>query len=353
MVERVLNESAVQETRCLNRDFPEVTIMVLNYNGKEHIDRCLDSIFKMDYPQFNVVVIDNASNDGSVDFVKERYPQVKTLEYPKNHGFAKAYNIALQETRSQFVVLINNDVIVEPEWLSRLMPYIANDKDISAVTPKMLFVQNRKVINAAGGTCDIYGSGWNRGNGEVDSGQYERVEEVFYANGAAIVISRKAWEDVGSFDEDYFLYGEDLDWCWRARLKGYRILYVPSSRIYHKWHASSGEMIPFLERHWLTTAFKNYDSKTLAKLGPKLLALKTLTGVWLLLNGRSIREKLAVFDGFFWNLNELRKTWKKRLSVQASRKIDDEEIQRHMYNGSLELSLGLKKVRHPITKECA
>lgn len=353
MVESILSEPTFQEAECRNMDFPEVTIAVLNYNGKKHIHRCLDSIFKMDYPRFKVIVIDNASSDGSLDSVKERYPQVEIIKYDRNHGFAKAYNIGLQKIEDEFMVLMNNDVTVEPEWLRRLMPYIVNNREVSAVTPKMLFVQDRKEINAAGGKCDIYGSGWNRGNGETDNGQYEKVEEVFYANCAAIVISKSAWEDIGSFDEEYFLYGEDLDWCWRARLKGYRIFYVPSSRIYHEWHASNGEMVPFMERYWLTTMLKNYNSKTLAKLGPKLLVLKGLVGVWLLLNGRGMREKLAVFDSFAWNLNMFKKTWKKRLSIQASRKIDDGEIQRHMYKGSLELSLGLKTMKHPITKEWA
>ena len=139
-------------------DFPEVTIAVLNYNGKKHIHRCLDSIFKMDYPRFKVIVIDNASSDGSLDSVKERYPQVEIIKYDRNHGFAKAYNIGLQKIEDEFMVLMNNDVTVEPEWLRRLMPYIVNNREVSAVTPKMLFVQDRKEINAAGGKCYIQGS---------------------------------------------------------------------------------------------------------------------------------------------------------------------------------------------------
>jgi hypothetical protein len=302
----------------------------------------------MKYPHFKVVVVDNASNDGSLFAVRQKFPKAKIVEHIRNHGFAKAYNMALEEIESDFIVLLNNDVKVEPEWLNELMPYISSDDEVSAVTPKMLFMQKPSVINAAGGKCDIYGSGWNRGNGEKDNGQYEKVEEVFYANCGAIVIRKKAWKDVGSFDERYFLYGEDLDWCWRARLKGYKIIYVPDSRIYHEWRASNGPMIPFLERNWLTTAIKNYDSGTLLNIAPKLVALKATVGAWLLLNGRNLKEKLAVLDGLLWNLKEFRETWKKRLLIQASRKVDDREIQKFMYKGSLELSLGLGRIRHPI-----
>jgi GT2 family glycosyltransferase len=350
MVEYAVNESLVKKADEIITDFPEVTVVVLNYNGRKHLHKCLDSIFQMNYPRFKVVVVDNASNDGSIFYVKQKFPKAKTVEYRRNHGFAKAYNMVLEEIESDFIVLLNNDVEVERDWLNKLMPYITDDDEISAVTPKMLFMQNTNAINAAGGKCDIYGSGWNRGNGEIDYGQYERVEEVFYANCGAIVIRKNAWKDVGSFDERYFLYGEDLDWCWRARLKGYRIFYVPHSRIYHEWRASHGPMIPLLERNWLTTAIKNYDSETLLKLAPKLVALKAVVGAWLLFSGRGLNEKLAVFDGFLWNLKKLRETWKKRLLIQTSRKIGDQEIQKYMYNGSLELSLGLRRMRHPITR---
>lgn len=349
MVQYALRDPVVQRSGDVEIEFPEVTVVVLNYNGKKHIQECLNSIFRMNYPQFKVVVVDNASNDGSLDPVRAKYPQVKIVKYDRNHGFARAYNIVLEEVDSEFIVLLNNDVTVEPEWLRELMPYITDDNEVSAVTPKMLFMQNTSSINAAGGKCDIYGSGWNRGNGETDSGQYERVEEVFYANCGAIVIRKNAWKDVGSFDEEYFLYGEDLDWCWRARLKGYRIFYVPHSRIYHEWRASNGPMIPLLERNWLTTALKNYDSGTLMKLAPKLVALKAAVAAWLLFNGRDLNERLAVLGGFAWNLKRFRETWKKRLLIQASRKIDDREIQKYMYNGSLELSLGLRRLKHPIT----
>jgi len=352
MVEYALSNPVIQKSR-VEFGFPEVTVVVLNYNGKKRIKECLGSIFRMNYPQFKVVVVDNGSSDGSLDSVRKKYPQVKTVKYDRNHGFAKAYNMALEEIESEFIVLLNNDVTVEPNWLRELMPYIIYDNEVSAVTPKMLFMQNTCAINAAGGKCDIYGSGWNRGNGEKDNGQYERVEEVFYANCGAIVIRRDAWKDVGSFDEQYFLYSEDLDWCWRARLKGYKIVYVPYSRIYHEWRASNGPIIPLLERNWLATALKNYDSGTLMRLAPKFVALKSAVAAWLLFNGRNVSERFAVFDGFLWNLKMFRDTWKKRLLIQASRKIDDKEIQRHMYNGSLELSLGLGRIKHPITDSLA
>jgi len=348
MVECALYKPAIQKSGESKTDIPEVTIVVLNYNGKKYIHDCLNSIFRMNYPNFKVLVIDNASWDSSPLVVKQEFPRAKLVEHRRNHGFAKAYNMALVDVDSEFIVLLNNDVKVEPDWLNELIHVISGDDKISAVTPKMLFKHDTNLINAAGGKCDIYGSGWNRGNGENDIGQYEKIEEVFYVNFGAVVIRKNAWKDVGSLDEQYFLYGEDLDWCWRARLKGYKIYYIPQARVYHEWRGSRGPMIPLLERNWLMTAIKNFDSVTLLKLAPRFVSLKAAVGVWLLLKGRSLSEKFAVPNGFIWNLKKFGQIWKNRLLIQASRKIDDSEIRRFMYNGSLELSLGLRRIRHPI-----
>lgn len=224
-------------------------------------------------------------------------------------------------------------------------------KGVAAVNPKILFLGNEKVINAAGGNCDVYGVGWNRGNGEFDKGQYDVVEEVFYVNGTAMLTRKDVWKDVGSFDERYFLYGEDLDWCWRARLKGYKLLYVPSARIYHQWRGSRGPIIEYLERHWLASFLKNYSLKTICILFPQYSVLKFLKAIWLMKNGSSFRERFAVFQAFLWNLINFKSNWLKHLLVQASRKVSDEEIQKCMYQGSFELSTWIGKIEHPLAKQ--
>jgi GT2 family glycosyltransferase len=251
---------------------------------------------------------------------------------------------------SEYVVFLNNDIVVEPEWLKQLIPFI-KVSNVAAVNPKILFLSNKKIINAAGGSCDIYGVGWNRGNGEFDNGQFETVEEVFYVNGTAMLTKKSVWKDVGAFDERYFLYGEDLDWCWRARLKGYKLLYVPSAKIYHQWRGSRGPIIEFLERHWLANFVKNYSLKTILILAPKYLFLKFLKAMWLMKNGRGFREKFAVSLAFLWNLANFKDTWLKHLFVQASRKVSDKEIQRYMYKESFEFSAWTGKIKHPLARQ--
>ena len=327
---------------------PLVTLLILNYNGMRYIKNCLDSVLATAYPNFRVAVIDNASTDGSAEFIEESYPEIMLIKLKKNYGFAKAYNLALRSISSEYVALLNNDIEVEPSWLKKLIFYMEKDEKVAAANPKMLFIQDRRRINAAGGCCDIYGVGWNRGNGEIDRGQYDKVQEVFYANGAAMLIRERAWKEVGPFDERYFLYGEDLDWCWRARLKGYKILYVPEAKIYHYWRASSGKIIPLLEKHWTASLLKNYSLNTLMLLIPKFIAIKTLKTLWLIKNGETLNEKTAIIESFLWNLRNLRKTLEKRKGIQLGRKITDKELMEKMYKGSFELSLWLGRMKHPI-----
>lgn len=332
----------------MSEEHPRVSLLILNYNGKAHLKKCLESVFRMEYPNFEVKLVDNGSTDGSVEFVKKNYPQVKIVEHGVNRGFALGYNLVMDSVKSEFVALLNNDVLVEPEWLKKLIPYAKQEK-VAAVTSKMLFLSDNGRINAAGGSCDVYGVGWNRGNGEVDWGQYDKVEEVFYGSGGALLIKRKVWDEIGPFDERYFLYGEDLDWCWRARLKGYKILYVPHAKVYHYWRGSKAPMERFLEKHWLATLLKNYSLKTLLKTLPKYLALKLLKFIWLLKNGGK-NEEIAVIEALIWNLANLRDTWKKRVVIQSFRSVSDEEVQKCMYKGSLELLAGLGKFQHPFLK---
>jgi GT2 family glycosyltransferase len=322
-----------------------VTLLVLNFNGKHYLKQCLDSLLATDYSNFEVVVVDNGSTDGSKEFIKSNYSSVKLIEHDRNYGYAFGYNLVMDKIGTEYIALINNDIIAEPNWLKQLMVYIEDD-DVAAVVPKMKF-PDKKRINSAGGSCDIFGNGWNRGNGEIDRGQFNMVQEVFYGNGGALLIKKKVWREVGPFDERYFMYGEDLDWCWRARLKGYKIIYVPQAEIYHYWHGSGGVIVNMLERHSLSTVIKNYSLKNLILIMFAYLKLKFLKSIWLIMHGKA-EEKLAVLKGILWNLSNFRDTWRKRVEIQKLRRISDREIQKHMFNGSMELSLWLGKINHPV-----
>jgi GT2 family glycosyltransferase len=276
------------------------------------------------------------------------YPEVDVIRLFQNQGYSNAINTAMNFIKSEYVVFLNNDITVDPNWLRELIFQFKTKKKIAALTPKILFLRNRETLNSAGGNCDLFGIGWNRGNGELDNNQYNTVDTVFYANGAALLTKTEIWNDIGPFDPCFFLYGEDLDWCWRARLKGYEILYVPSSVIYHSWQGSNSPIIPLLEKHWTTIFLKNYSLKTILKLLVKYVPLKLLKSFWLLKYARNIDEKSAVLKSFFWNLRSFKLTWLKHIAVQSSRKVSDDEIQKYMVKNSFELLAWLNLIPHPL-----
>jgi GT2 family glycosyltransferase len=329
----------------LEKHVPSVTILILNFNGRRHLAENLESVLATDYSNFEVIVVDNNSSDGSVEFLNEKYPDVRVLRHNRNLGFSRAYNKALSSVNTEYFALLNNDVSVEPSWLATLISYVEKDR-VAALTPKMLLLRDRRRINAAGGNCDVYGTGWNRGNSETDRGQYDKSEETFYGNGGALLIRKQVWQEVGTFDEHYFMYGEDLDWCWRARLRGYRIIYVPESRVYHSWLGSKGKIFYFLERHWLSNVLKNYTLQTLFKIMPRYIIIKLLKMIWVFKNAKP-DNKFFVPKAILWNLKHLKKTWEKRVKVQNLRDVSDSHIQRLMFKKSFELLLRFGNLSHP------
>lgn len=328
-----------------SKTVPEVDVLVLNFNGMQHLGACLDSVLKTDYANLNVTLVDNGSTDGSQKFVKHNYPEVKILANKKNLGFSKGYNNAASSSQTPVLVFLNNDVEVDKDWLKELVGSLA-DPEVGCATSKIMFFHERQKINACGGFIDKFGFAANRGNGEVDLGQYSKAEEVFYAVGAAMAVKRSAWNTVGPFDEDFFAYCEDVDWCWRARLQGYKIVYVPSSIIYHKWRGSLREkrrstQIYFEERNRLATLLKNYGWISLLSIIPRYLVLETLKILWVLRNWTH-SEAIIVMKALFWNLNHLNDTIKKRVQVQRKRKRTDKGVSKTMVNTSLELYIALR-----------
>jgi GT2 family glycosyltransferase len=188
--------------------------------------------------------VDNASSDGTVETVKEKFPSVKIISNPKNLRFAGGNNVGIEyalQNKSDFVLLLNNDTEVDPNFLSELVRFAENDSRIGIVGPKIFYYYDQKRIWFAGGRVD-YWKGWisHIGIREIDHGQYDTAREVDYITGCCMLVKREVVEKIGKLDESYFIYGEDTDWCLRASRADYKLAYVPSSVIWHKVSASSG-----------------------------------------------------------------------------------------------------------------
>ncbi|MCW3093095.1 MAG: glycosyltransferase family 2 protein [Ferruginibacter sp.] len=222
------------------KKMPLVSIVILNWNGKEFLRKFLPLVIASSYANKRVIVADNASTDDSVDFLKESFPQVELLFNAVNEGFAKGYNTALRQVESDYYVLLNNDVEVTPGWIEPVIELMENDASIAACQPKMLSYQNRNYFEyagAAGGWLDSLGYPFARGRifetVEKDSGQYDAVQPCFWASGAAMFVKAAIYHALGGLDEYFFAHQEEIDFCWRLQLAGYKVYVQPASVVYH------------------------------------------------------------------------------------------------------------------------
>lgn len=214
--------------------------MILNWNGKRHLEKFLPSVFTTTYPNAKVIVADNASTDDSLSFLQQHFPHVETLVLKENHGFAKGYNEALRQVKADYYVLLNSDVEVTPDWLQPMISLLEGDKTAAACQPKIRAYNNNaffEYAGACGGWLDVYGYPFARGRifdvCEEDRGQYDSTEEVFWATGAAMVIRSGVFHQLHGFDEYFFAHQEEIDLCWRTHLAGYKIFCCPQSVVYH------------------------------------------------------------------------------------------------------------------------
>lgn len=234
------------------RELPPVSLIVLNWNGRSYLQACLSSLLNLDYPHFSVQVVDNASSDDSVAFVQQRFPQVSLQRNARNLGFAGGNNVALRRLDTPFAVLVNPDVVVSPDWLRHLIEPMLAEETIGIAGCK-LYYPGRKLLQHAGGylTAPRAIPG-HYGIGERDEGQHDAMRNVDYVIGGAIALRRRMLQQVGLFDEGYFLYFEDVDLCVRAHRAAYRVVYVPAAAAIHVESAVSQKNSPTYLRRFHT-----------------------------------------------------------------------------------------------------
>ena len=219
---------------------PPVSVVIPNWNGEALLPTCLDALRRQTCRDFETIVVDNASRDGSVRLLQERYPEVTIITLQSNLGFAGAVNAGIMAARGDILALLNNDTEASPGWLEALLSAFRNHSAIGMVASRIMLFDQRHVFHSAG---DLYGRDGiprNRGVWEEDRGQYASREYVFGPCGGAAAYSRQLMLDAGLFDERFFAYLEDVDMAWRAQLLGYRCLYEPEALVYHRLSATGG-----------------------------------------------------------------------------------------------------------------
>jgi len=224
---------------------PRVLAVVLTWNGREDTLACIDSLLRLDYPRFDVLVVDNASTDGTVPALHERFgSRIEILSNERNLLFAGGMNLGLERAQRQgydFALILNNDTVLDPGMLRALVACAAADVRIAAVGPKIYYYHSPDRLWFAGGELSLW-RGWSRHRGlrQLDRGQYERATDADYLTGCAMLLRTAALADVGLLDTGYGMYAEDADWCFRARARGYRLVFAPAARLWHRVSAASG-----------------------------------------------------------------------------------------------------------------
>ncbi len=217
-----------------------VAIVILNYNGRKHLEQFMPSVLNTHYPQLEVVVADNGSTDDSVAYIQRFYPNITILQNTRNDGFAGGYNWALKRVESDYYILLNSDVQVTPHWVDSIIVLMEADKSIAACQPKILSFKNPTLFEyagAAGGWIDYFGYPFSRGRVfdicEQDAGQYNQNESIFWASGAALFVRSKVFHEMKGFDPYFFAHQEEIDLCWRMQIAGYGIMACTDSVVYH------------------------------------------------------------------------------------------------------------------------
>ncbi len=224
--------------------YPNVIIIILNWNGKDDTIECLESLKHVTYPNYAILLVDNGSADGSVKCFREQYPEIEIIENGKNLGFAEGNNMGIRramERGADYVLLLNNDTVVDPEFLGELVKVGEADKKIGIVGPKIYLYTEPTKIQTVGGEIKFYKrKSFNIGYGQKDNNQFNKLSEREFVTGCVMLIKINLLRKIGLFDTIYFAYWEDVDLCLRVKKAGYKIFYSPKSRIWHKGLASTG-----------------------------------------------------------------------------------------------------------------
>lgn len=302
-------------------------VVILNWNGKALLEKFLPSVMAYS-EQAQVYVADNASTDDSVAFLEKEYSQVKIIRNQDNYGYAKGYNEALKSVSEPYWVLLNSDVEVTENWLKSPLELFESDSQIAAIQPKLLDYKNKgffEYAGAAGGFIDKYGFPFCRGRIfstlEKDNGQYDQIEDIFWASGACLFIRKSVFEQLGGFDEDFFAHQEEIDLCWRIQNEKLKIIYTPDSVVYHVGGATLKEGSPqktFLNfRNSLFSLLKNHPKKGLFRVVFIRLCLDGIAGVFFMLQGKP-KHVWAIIKSHFAMYANLNKTLAKRKDNQKA-----------------------------------
>jgi GT2 family glycosyltransferase len=315
---------------------PRVTVVIPNWNGERFLEICLGSLRTQTFRDFETVLVDNGSSDGSVAFVEENFPEVRVVRLPENLGFSAAVNAGIKASKADLVALLNNDTEVDPGWLEALVRAADDHPEAGFFASKLVDFNDRRLLDGAGDAVRRSGLPYRLGHGEIDRGQFEREAFVFSACAAAALYRREMLNDIGLFDEDFFSNCEDWDVGFRAQLAGYRCVYVPGSVVYHVGSASTGGQKSALNtrlgaQNGINVLVKNLPATLIGKTLPFIIAGQISRLTVTALSPGLLRAYLSGLVGAGRLLPTM---LKKRREIQKRRKVSDDYIMRLLRESS-------------------
>jgi GT2 family glycosyltransferase len=303
---------------------PLISIIIVNFNGLRFLDPCLSSISQQSYKLYEIIFVDNGSTDGSVNFVRERYPGVIILAKRENLGFAGGTNAGICRSVGEFILTLNNDTILDSHFLEEIKKPMQNDLHVGMCGSKIQLPDGR--INSTAICIFRTGAAWDRGMGEQDSGQYDAPEEIFGPSAGAALYRRSMLDEVGLFDEDFFLFMEDVDLAFRARLAGWKCMYVPSAKVVHTFGGTTGTEsdlpVYYGSRNLLWYVIKNYPAEMLLLSSPWIIGRSCAEIPFYIINGKGVAILRAKFDSFkgFYRMIKKRRLIKRKIPVNEINK---------------------------------
>lgn len=306
---------------------PFFSVIVPNYNGLRFLKPLFDALRQQTFRDFELILADDASSDESVTFVEQHYPEVRLLVNRHNVGFARTCNLAVDAANGRLVVLLNNDTEPEPIWLAELAKTVCANPHAATVTSKLLLFDDRQTLHTTGDLMGNDGIPLNRGVWETDDGQYDDDPIVFSGSGGASAFRKDVWQQLGGFDEEFWMYLEDVDFGFRAQLVGWGATFAPSARVYHHLSATGGGVMAsyYVGRNTIWTLAKNMPTTLLLRNLPAILLaqLEITIDALAYIRGASARARLR---GQLAGLLGLPRQLRKRRVIQARRQVDDVNI---------------------------
>lgn len=311
---------------------PLVSIIIVNWNGRELLKDCLQTLKKISYPNWEVIFVDNGSTDGSEQLAEVllKGQSFRLIKNDHNLGFAPANNQGLKIARGDYILLLNNDTKVPPDFLSMMIQKMEQSSEIGVIQPKIRLMEHPELLDNAGSFLTWTGFLQHWGFMHKDSVEFDKEAEIFSAKGACLLTRKQITDKVGLFDNDFFSYFEESDFCWKVWLLGYKVVYFPRTYIYHKLGATSKKMNQIMINYH---SFKNrlrclveyLEFKNLLRIGLVHLVIYIGLAIYFLVK-LEFKKTSMIISSLWWNISHLDQTLKQRRKIQHLRKVSDDEL---------------------------